>query len=305
MFIYLSTDYLPFAAIIGAIIGSFLTVCVYRVPHIGAPKEGEPVEDEPGLEHLPPLPREKLFQGKPISLIHPARSYCPRCEKQLLWWHNIPVVSWLILGGRCGFCKASIPVRYPLIELVTGFFAWCTFLTFPIPTAIALFLCICSLIVLSWIDLELYILPNTITYSFTFLGLLLAAVNTVYPLFTAPMATSITSSLIGVIIGAGGLWAIGSGYAKLRGKVGLGFGDVKLIAFVGAWFGLQGAYATLFLGSLIGAVLGIIWLLANRKGLSNHLPFGPSLALGVVLYIFQDSMPPLIKAIASLGLVLP
>jgi leader peptidase (prepilin peptidase)/N-methyltransferase len=266
--------------VVGALIGSFLSVCAYRLP-LG---KYEPVHDK------------VAYRDTPASIISPARSFCPRCEKKLLWWHNIPVVSWLLLRGRCHFCKASIPVRYPLLEVTTAVFAVGCFLKFgPTPTAIACFLVVCAVLVIAFIDIDYMIIPNVISYPGTVIGLVIGAVNQFLappnkPYLETPFVDGLTSpmgSLMGLVAGAGVLFSVAWLFLKIRKKDGLGLGDVKLLAMIGTLFGVECAWFTIFIGSLLGCAFAIPTALLSRKGFSNYLPFGPYLIAGALLFIFD------------------
>lgn len=279
--------------IFGAIIGSFLSVCIYRIPY-GRVKgissllldseipasdatAGDLPESDPTQEPLP------IVQ---LSIVTPARSLCPCCQKQLLWWHNIPVISWFILGGKCGFCKAGISVRYPLIELLSAALCALSFTRFETSTALVVYIFAASLIVLSFIDIDYYILPNVITYPGTLAGILIAALNHYFSLFSWPIVPDLWLSFYGLLAGGGFLFIISEGYFRLRGKVGLGLGDVKLLAMTGVLLGPEAALVTIFLGSFLGAIIGSLMLLFCKHSMSKPLPFGPYLALGTLLYIF-------------------
>lgn len=278
----------------GFIIGSFLTVCVYRLPFgrqkgppAMGPDDGEVEESESEADLVKPLVEE----GRSLSITYPPRSFCPRCSEQLKWYHNIPLFSWIFLGGRCAFCKATIPVRYPLVELLTGFAALLTadmyFVGAEDPgTAIIIFLFCCSLIVISFIDIEYYIIPNKITYPGVIIAAVIAAVNQQFSLFGPPVVQGLEESFWGLMAGAGLLFFVAKTYELIRRRQGLGLGDVKLLAFIGMLFGPAASLFTIFLGSMVGGVIGGGQLLLSRQGLSRPLPFGPYLAIGTALFIF-------------------
>lgn len=231
---------------VGACVGSFLNVVIYRLP------EG-------------------------LSLVHPG-SRCPHCETPVRFYDNIPVLSWLILRGRCRACKAPIAVRYPLVELFTGLLAWFTFLKFgPTWACLVNFLFIATLLAISFIDLDHRIIPNEISLPgiplFFLAGLIL------------PVPT-LKDALIGVLVGGGSLLAVSWGYYLLRKKEGMGGGDVKLLAMMGGFIGWQGVLFTIFAASATGTLIGFGTMLKTRKGMQLAIPFGPFLALGAVLYIF-------------------
>lgn len=273
----------------GAVIGSFLSVCIYRIPvQFG-------FDQEPDSEGYIPETRS----DPTLTISYPPRSFCPKCKAQLRWFHNIPVLSWLFLGGRCGFCKAGIPVRYPAIELLSAFFCILSFLKFGFTsTAVLVYIFCCALIVISFIDYDFYIIPDIISLPATLIGFIVAGLNQFYILFSPPVVSGFLDALYGVAAGAGFLFIVAEIYFRLRKKEGLGMGDVKLLAMSGAFFGPTCALYTIFIGSLLGSVLGVVLLLARAKKLSQEIPFGPYLALATILYLFTDDF--LLRYLADL-----
>lgn len=285
--------------VIGLVIGSFLSVCVYRIPFSRHEQEellpdGEaaaapppPEETDATLAILPDLPAPYDINGKRLSFFYPTRSICPQCKHQLPWWHNLPVLSWILLMGKCGFCKAAIPFRYPLLEILSAFFAWLSVDHFGVtPTAVVIYLFCAALIVITFIDIDYFIIPNTITYPGTALGILLGLINQYTHQFSLPLVVDLTDALLGSVVGGGFLFVIAEGYLRLRGRTGMGLGDVKLLFMTGAFFGLPGAFYTLFIGSIVGCLLGVGMLVVARRGMAHPFPFGPYLALGTVAYVF-------------------
>ncbi|WKZ57580.1 MAG: prepilin peptidase [Bdellovibrionota bacterium] len=278
--------------IFGLVIGSFLSVCIYRIPlgrsiAIG-PDEEEEVE--PGLEALPSLPTQQFIDGKPVSILFPPRSFCPACRAQLPWFHNVPLFSWLLLRGRCGLCQAPISARYPIVELMSAFFCWLSFFHFGFtPTAFVIYGLCATLIVISFIDIDYFIIPNVITFPGIALGLATATANQFFSWFAYPCATGFVDGILGSLLGAGFLWLMAEGYFRIQGRVGMGLGDVKLLAFLGAFLGVWGSFYTIFIGSLVGSVVGIMMILVGGKKMSHHLPFGPYLAAGAILYMFSHT----------------
>lgn len=261
----------------GAIIGSFLGVCSYRIP-MG--------KYEPAREGIREL-------SHPVSIISPARSFCPQCEAQLAWHHNIPIVSWFMLRGRCASCNASIPVRYLVIELLTGFFSVCCYLRFGASlSALVAFAIVSALIVITFIDFDYMIIPNVITYPGTAAGLLLGIASSLLPASSIlplqqPFTHSIWESLLGILFGAGTLYLVWWLYLVLRKREGLGLGDIKLLAMLGAFFGFQCSLATIFVGSVLGSIVGLTLIVLRRHQYSMHISFGPYLAFAAALYIFN------------------
>lgn len=238
------------AAVFGSVVGSFLNVCIYRIP------------------------REE-------NIAFPA-SHCPECEKPIRRRHNIPVLGWLMLGGKCADCGEKIPVTYPVVEFLTALLALWIVSAFGITwEALALFVLGCSFLVLSGIDFFYYILPNVITYPGAILGVILAAL----PGLGTPFPT-LEDSLWGLGIGGGGLFAFAWLFAKLTGKDGMGMGDVKLLGMIGAWLGWQALPFTIFGAAVMGSVVGIGWIVIAGRDRNLPIPFGPYLAVTAWLYIF-------------------
>lgn len=277
------------AIIFGCIIGSFLTVCIYRLPFASlAEEEALPTnelekEEAHSFPTTPPTPFENL------GISHPKRSFCPSCHKQIEWWHNIPVISWLLLGGKCAKCKTPIPSRYPIIELLTAISAltcWKLFgLTNP-ATAILIFAFTCAMIVIAVIDYDYYIIPNSISIPGTIIGLGVAAVNQYTHVFSPPVVFGLMDAGLGILSGAGFLFIVAEFYLRVRKIEGLGMGDVKLLAMTGAFFGVECSLYTIFIGSVLGAVSGLALILVKGRKMSQPLPFGPFLILATLIYIY-------------------
>jgi leader peptidase (prepilin peptidase)/N-methyltransferase len=233
---------LLFAAAFGALIGSFLNVCIHRLPR-GA------------------------------SIVWPA-SACPHCSRELSWYENIPVASYLALRGRCRTCKAPISVRYPFVESLTSamfMMAWWQYGTGPLFAARAIFGC--ALIVLFAIDLEHHLLPNVITLP----GI---AVGFAFSFLTEP---GWTASLIGLLAGGGVLYLIALLYYWVRHEEGLGMGDPKMLAMIGAFLGWKLTLVTLMVASLTGTIVGLAMMASGQGTLKYALPFGCFLAVGAVI----------------------
>jgi len=254
---------LAFAA--GLLIGSFLNVCIYRLP-------------------------------RDLSVVRP-RSFCPGCERQIAWYDNIPVVSYLLLGRKCRHCGQRISMRYPVVELLTGLL-FAAIVAALGPTAVAVKLCVlCALLVgLTFTDLDSLILPDELTLGGTVIGLIFAWFVPVDDMVVRlglsvagfrPGAhwASLGESLAGAILPAGSLALGGWLFEKIRHKEGLGLGDVKMMAMVGAFLGLRAALLTLVVGSIAGSVIGLIYIYATRKDPSSYeLPFGAFLGFaGIVV----------------------
>lgn len=229
-------------ALLGLAVGSFFNVVIHR------------------------LPRHQ-------SLVRPA-SRCPRCGHTLRWIHNIPVLSWLLLRGRCGHCSAPISARYPLVEIVTAALAVLVVATTPPGWQLVSQLVLTgALVVLFAIDLEHQLLPNAVTLPGIGVGLLFSVV--------AP--PGLQSAVLGACLGAGVLYAIAGAYYLVRREEGLGMGDVKMLAMVGAFLGWRHVLLTLVLASFSGALIGSALLATARGGMRYALPFGTFLAVGAMV----------------------
>jgi leader peptidase (prepilin peptidase)/N-methyltransferase len=271
---------LALVAIFGAVIGSFLGCCIYRIPR-GRYYTFSDEELEAFGDKLP----------EPTPFNDPPRSTCPNCKNQLSWWHNIPLFSWLYLRGVCNFCQGSIPFRYFLVEALTSVGAVLTVLHFGLtPTSVVIFALLCALIVLTFIDIDWFILPDLITLPGSLIAVLLVALNQFLGIFDYPIASNLWESLWGFVAGAGVIWLIAKIYLLIRKIDGLGLGDVKLLMLTGILMGPSASIYSLFVGSTLGAVIGTLILWIQRKGLKHYIPFGPYLAFASVLYIFTDSL---------------
>lgn len=235
-----------FTFIFGLCIGSFLNVCIYRLP-----------------------------ASKSIS--HP-RSSCTSCNELIPFYDNIPVLSYLLLRGRCRFCREPISLRYPVIELLTGMFALITFLKYGLSLeALIYFIYIAALLVITFIDIDHQIIPDVISLPgiplFFFASFGLSQINYL-------------DSLIGILVGGGSLFVVAWTYSLITKKEGMGGGDIKLLAMIGAVIGWKGVLFTIFVASAIGTLSGLLVMLKSRKGMKLKIPFGPFLAIGGIAYIF-------------------
>jgi len=260
----LSTPYVIyalFAFVLGAVVGSFLNVCICRMP------EGESVVSPP--------------------------SHCPKCDYRIRWYDNIPILSYLLLRGKCRGCQAPISLTYPMVELLNGLLTLALFVRFvpqrllaeaPLdmilaqgPAFAVLFVFCSALVVVTFIDLEHQIIPDSITLPGIVVGFLASA-------FITPIGW--LASLIGIAAGGGSLLLIAYGYELVAKKEGMGGGDVKLLAMMGAFLGWKAIIFIIFTASLMGSVIGVCVMLAQKKDASLAIPFGPFLAGGAVFYIF-------------------
>jgi len=235
-----------FAFVFGMVVGSFLNVCICRLP-------------------------------KNESVVSPP-SHCPGCSYQIRWYDNIPLLSYLLLRGRCRGCGAHISLQYPLVELLNGVLTLFLFLRFgPTLTFTALFLLCSALVVITFIDIEHQIIPDEISLSGIVVGFALS--------FFLP-GHSWLNSLLGILLGGGSLLLVAYVYQRLTGKDGMGGGDIKLLAMMGAFLGWKAVPFIIFASSLVGSVIGVSIMLFQKKDTKLAIPFGPYLAFATVLYIF-------------------
>lgn len=248
--------------VLGLLVGSFLNVVIYRLPRMMEREWHEQLAEATGSE--------SASQEPPLTLATPGSS-CPHCGHRIRWYENIPLVSYLVLRGKCSACSAAISLRYPLVEMATGLLsavvAW--HFGFGWPAAAALLLT-WSLIALSMIDFDHQLLPDAITLPALWLGLVLS----LHPVFTDPR-----SAIIGAAAGYLSLWSIYHLFRILTGKEGMGYGDFKLLAMLGAWLGWQALPVIVLLSSVVGAVAGIAMILLLGRDRQLPIPFGPYLAV--------------------------
>lgn len=257
-----STSAWVLSLILGLIIGSFLNVVIGRLPRMLSLQWQA---DCASTLNKPPQQLE-------LSLAKPG-SHCPHCQHAVRWYDNIPVFSWLVLRARCRDCRQPISVRYPLIELLTGVLFALLGWSYGLLTAEFYFYAIATALLISmfFIDLDEMLLPDQLTLSFLWLGLLFAVVGGPIPPTTA---------IIGAIAGYLSLWSVYWAFKLLTGKEGMGYGDFKLLAGLGAWLGWQQLPVLVILAAVTGAVLGIIWQLIQRQQRGQPIPFGPFLIFG-------------------------
>jgi leader peptidase (prepilin peptidase)/N-methyltransferase len=249
------------AAIFGLLVGSFLNVVIHRLPRM---MEAQWAAEAAELEGRP-----ASGEAPPFNLVVP-RSRCPHCGHRITALENIPVLSWLWLRGRCSQCKTPISARYPLIEALTAGLAAAAIWRFglTVPGVGAVGLCF-ALVSLAFIDLDTHLLPDDITLPLLWAGLLVNLVGGFVPLRDA---------VIGAVAGYLLLWSIYWVFRLLTGKEGMGYGDFKLLAALGAWFGWQSIPAIILLSSVVGAAVGIALMLLRSHGRETPIPFGPYLA---------------------------
>jgi len=266
--------------VFGALVGSFLNVVIYRLPlMLEAAWKGDSAYIqalvEQGYSLIKPRPMEFVppeTNAEPLSLSHPA-SHCPGCKTQIKPWHNIPMLSYLWLRGRCATktCESTIPRRYFVVELFTALVSLVVAQHFGVTMAclLALILTWC-LIALTIIDLDTQLLPDQIVLPLVWLGLII----NYYGVFT-----DLQSAVLGAVFGYMSLWVIFQTFKLLTGKEGMGFGDFKLFAALGAWLGVQALPGILMLASVVGSIIGLSLMLFKGHGRQVPIAFGPYLAL--------------------------
>jgi leader peptidase (prepilin peptidase)/N-methyltransferase len=257
--------------VVGLCIGSFLNVVIYRLPKM---------LDRGWRVQCAELAGETLPDEPPYNLVVP-RSQCPACGHRISALENIPVVSYLVLRGRCSACQAGISPRYPLVELLTGALTAAVVLSFG-PTLVALAACVLlwSLIALTFIDFNTQLLPDNITLPLVWAGLLANIVG------LAPAGTSLRDAVIGAVAGYLALWSVYWLFKLIRGKEGMGYGDFKLLAALGAWLGWQMLPLIVLLSSVIGALIGIGLVVFKGRDHQIPLAFGPYLAMAGAIALF-------------------
>ncbi len=257
--------FLTVITMLGLVVGSFLNVVIYRLPIIL--KRQWTTECKQWLE-LDDNPETDAHE--PFNLVIP-RSRCPECGHQITPLENIPILSYLMLRGKCSQCQKPISIQYPLVEIITGLLslvvAW--YLGYSWQTA-AVLLLTWGLIALSVIDLQTKLLPDTITIPLLWLGLLLN---------TGGLLTDLSSSVLGAVVGYLSLWLIYHIFKILTRKEGMGYGDFKLFAVFGAWLGWQSLLFIIIVSSLVGAVVGISLMILKGRDRNIPIPFGPYIAV--------------------------
>ena len=241
--------------LMGGLWGSFANVCIHRLP-----KEQDVVS---------------------------GRSHCPKCKKKIFWYDNIPLLSYFLLNGKCRKCKKKISIQYSLVEFISIFLFVSIYYLYGISlTSILLMILGLSFIVIFFIDLKHFIIPNLITFPMMALGFAKSFdpnLNSIFPNYI--------NSLIGGIFGYGIIWLIIFFYKQIRNKEGMGLGDAKLFAVIGFWFGWISLPFIIFLSSAIALISVVPDLLKNSKKLSSQIPFGPHIILGTIVYLlFQDKI---------------
>jgi len=264
--------YITFVTFFGLIIGSFLNVVIHRLPKM---MERDWLRQCQELQNPGSLPADE--NGARYNLFVP-RSACPACGHQITALENIPLISYAFLRGKCAGCKTPISLRYPLIEALTGLLAGAVAWKFGVSsTALAALVFTFALIALTFIDFDTQLLPDDITLPLLWLGLLFNI---------GGGFTDLQSAVVGTMAGYLILWSIYWLFKLVTGKEGMGYGDFKLLAAIGAWFGWQLLPAVILLSSVVGSVIGIGLMVLARHGREVPIPFGPYLALGGIAALF-------------------
>lgn len=236
-------------SLFGGLVGSFLNVCIYRIPN-------------------------------KKSIVYPPSS-CMSCNAKIKFYDNVPILSYLILKGKCRSCGVSLSVQYPIVEFLTGFFAFIIFYEYGFTSyTVAGFIFVSALIVITFIDLNLRIIPDVITLPLIPIAFVAS--------FFIPLIEPL-DSFIGFLAGGGGLYLIAFMYEKISARQGLGGGDIKLLAMIGAFLGWKGVLVTVFLSSFIGAIIGVVLMGFYGKDSKFAIPFGPFLSLGATFYMLYGT----------------
>lgn len=270
--------------VLGLLVGSFLNVVIYRLPVMM--QAGWRRECHEFLQ----LPHDD--DAEVFNLMLPA-SHCPSCKTEIKAYQNIPVLSYLLLGGKCGHCGVKIAIRYPLIEAFSGLCSAIVAWHFGYGVALAFALLLTwSLIALSFIDIDQHLLPDSITLPMLWLGLLLSLFD---------IYSGSHDAIIGAVAGYLSLWSVYQLFKLLTGKEGMGYGDFKLLALFGAWLGWQYLPLIVLLSSLVGAVIGIAMIVFGKRDAGKPIPFGPYLAMaGWLAMLFGQEINALYLHVAGL-----
>lgn len=267
--------YLAFTFVISLLVGSFLNVVIYRLPIMM--KNSWQDEIDMHIKGADTSASRARF-----DLIKPDSS-CPKCGHKIKVWENIPIISWVLLAGKCSQCKSPISIRYPLVELLTACLSvWVAYVLGFNLVAFAFIFCTWLLIAMTFIDLDEMFLPDVLTLSMLWIGLITAA--------TSPLLDP-TDAILGGVFGYLFLFSIYWGFKLLTGKEGMGYGDFKLLAAIGVWVGWQHLPIVILLSSSIGALVGIFLMIKKNKNTSLAIPFGPYLAAaGFVTMLYGDTI---------------
>lgn len=256
------------AFIFGSCIASFINVVVWRLPIMLNDEWNQAAAEQLGVK--PPKP-SGFTLSKP-------NSHCPHCKHPIRWYHNLPILGWLILRGKCADCQTPISSRYPIVELIGGLLGAITAYYFPAGWQGLLALTVAwTLLTIALIDWDTQLIPDAIALPLLWAGLLININNTFI---------SLTEAVIGAAAGYGVLWACFKGFQLITGKEGMGYGDFKLLAALGAWFGWQALPTIILIASISGASFGIAQRISGHLKAQQAMPFGPWLALGGLIHLW-------------------
>ena len=270
--------------LLGLLVGSFLNVVIYRLPLMLQRDWRQQCCEFLEIEDPQAKNKNKSLSWTKLTLVNPP-SFCPQCQHKIRPWENIPLVSYALLGGKCANCKVRIPARYPALELASGLLSALVAVNFGATwLTLALLLFVWALVLLTVIDFDHQLLPDDITLPLLWLGL---AVN------TQELGTGVTTqdSVLGAIVGYLSLWSLYWVFKLATGKEGMGYGDFKLIAALGAWLGWQALLPVIVLSSMVGATFGIGSIILLGRDKSAPMPFGPFLAsAGIIMMIWGNQI---------------
>lgn len=263
--------------VLGLVVGSFLNVVIHRLPKMMEQQWERECAEFLGEEFR----GEESLESKPYSLAFPG-SHCPSCNAEIKPLQNIPVLSYLFLRGRCAICSVSIPIRYPLIELLTAAIWILCGLSFGVNNALAAAMFLTAVLIsLTAIDLDHQLLPDSLTLPLLWVGLLINIDATF---------VSLESAVLGAVFGYLCLWSVYWLFKIITGKEGMGYGDFKLLAALGAWFGLSALPTIVLLSSLVGAIIGIALIVTGRQSRETPMPFGPFLVGAGLIHLFYPNV---------------
>ncbi|MEX2130590.1 MAG: A24 family peptidase [Pseudohongiellaceae bacterium] len=273
---------IAFASVLGLLVGSFLNVVVYRLPIMLQREWRAQCCEFLEIENISPDPSGST-DFKTFNLIKP-ESHCPHCHAPVKPWQNIPVISYLMLGAKCANCQVKIPKRYPAVEAITGLLSALVVYTYGFDwVSLAALVFTWSLIALTLIDFDHQLLPDNVTIPLLWLGLLVGYLD----LGLVPLGDAVIGAIAGYLV----LWIFYWSFKLLTGKEGMGYGDFKLLAALGAWLGWQSLLPIIILSSMAGAVIGMGMILLFKRDRSIPMPFGPYLAIaGFIMLIWGPQL---------------
>ena len=272
IYLYPGLSYI-FLGVISLLVGSFLNVVIYRLPRM--------LENELKTQVNSILNQKIILDIEPLSLSLP-RSKCTKCLHQISWWQNIPIFSYLFLKGKCGYCKHKISYIYPLVEILCLVLSMFAGYIFGINLTLLFVLLFTWIIIcLSFIDFKHQILPDNLNYSLLWLGLLANSMH---------LFTSLPYAVYGALVGYLGLWIFVKIFYLFTGKIGMGNGDFKLFAALGAWSGWQALGYIIFIASVLGTIIGLIYLNILKKSKDTPIPFGPYLCVAGYVYLLAQNI---------------